>query len=196
MKSHLFVLAMVIACLAAPPAGGDTFTNRRTGQVITGNVLKRDTVGGHSRLLVRTPDGRTGWIWVSQWIITKEPKEKDREKKTTQQPEKTTQRQAPPSLPETELPPFTAAEREKRPIGKIWTDSTGRFSVEAEFVGLSDGQVTLKRQDGKWFRVALERLSLRDQDYVRQLTAPVAKNKRQAEYVGCTGFCGHSDCLF
>jgi len=47
-----------------------------------------------------------------------------------------------------------------------WTDRTGRFSVEAEFLGMTDGKVSLKRKDGVVVKVPLGTLSLADQKYV------------------------------
>ena len=40
-----------------------------------------------------------------------------------------------------------------------WTDVTGKFSVEAQFVELKDGQVRLRKTDGQEITVALEKLS-------------------------------------
>jgi hypothetical protein len=50
-----------------------------------------------------------------------------------------------------------------------WTDITGRHSVEAEFVGLESGVVTLKKQNGHDVRVPLEKLSAEDQRRARDL---------------------------
>jgi hypothetical protein len=55
-----------------------------------------------------------------------------------------------------------------------WTDITGKFSVEADFVESAAGQVTLKRPDGGLIRLPLARLSDADQQHVRSLTAPPA----------------------
>jgi hypothetical protein len=49
-----------------------------------------------------------------------------------------------------------------------WTDSTGTFQVQAEYLGLEDGKVRLKKADGNVIAVPLERLSQADQDFVRQ----------------------------
>ena len=48
---------------------------------------------------------------------------------------------------------------------RIWTDSTGRQKVEAAFVELKDGVVTLKRADGRTVTVPIERLSKGDQQF-------------------------------
>ena len=47
-----------------------------------------------------------------------------------------------------------------------WTDKSGKYSVDAEFISLTDGQVALKRSDGKTIRLALEDLSKADQEQV------------------------------
>lgn len=49
---------------------------------------------------------------------------------------------------------------------RTWTDATGGFRVEAEFVGLADGKVQLKRNDGKVITVPLDKLSEADQRFI------------------------------
>jgi hypothetical protein len=51
---------------------------------------------------------------------------------------------------------------------RTWSDSTGTFKIEATYLGLSDGKVQLKRQDGREISVPLDRLSPQDQQYVQQ----------------------------
>ncbi len=51
---------------------------------------------------------------------------------------------------------------------RTWTDSSGTFTVEAEFVGLNDGKVRLKKRDGKVIAVALSQLSEEGQDFVKR----------------------------
>lgn len=58
-----------------------------------------------------------------------------------------------------------------------WTDSTGKFSVEAELVEVQGEKVILKKADGSVVTVAIARLSETDQQYVtthagRSKTAP------------------------
>jgi len=51
-----------------------------------------------------------------------------------------------------------------------WTDSTGKYTVEAELVHLKDGIVQLKRSDdGRLIPVALSSLSSSDREYVKQV---------------------------
>jgi len=52
-------------------------------------------------------------------------------------------------------------------FGREWTDSTGTYKVEAEYVGVEDGNVVLAK-DGKQVSVPLERLCREDQEYVQQ----------------------------
>jgi len=47
-----------------------------------------------------------------------------------------------------------------------WTDSTGKFSVEAELVEVQGEKVILKKADGSVLAVAIARLSEADQQYV------------------------------
>ncbi len=49
-----------------------------------------------------------------------------------------------------------------------WTDSSGTFSVEAEFVELADGNVLLKKQDGTKIKLPLDKLSSKDQEAARR----------------------------
>ncbi len=63
--------------------------------------------------------------------------------------------------------PNSAKEEQKEPKLRTWTDSTGKFRVEAEFVELKDGKVQLRKQDGKVIDVPLERLSAADQEYIK-----------------------------
>ena len=55
-----------------------------------------------------------------------------------------------------------------------WTDVTGEFSVTGTLIGLKDGKVALKKVDGSTAILPLEKLSVADQDFVREM---VSKNK-------------------
>ena len=50
---------------------------------------------------------------------------------------------------------------------RTWTDSTGKHTVEAEFVDLKDGKVRLKKEDGRTITIPIERLSEADRAYVK-----------------------------
>lgn len=51
---------------------------------------------------------------------------------------------------------------------RIWTDSTGRHTTDAEFVEFKDGMVTLRKPDGNTVSLPIERLTEKDQEYVRK----------------------------
>ena len=55
---------------------------------------------------------------------------------------------------------------------RTWNDATGAFSVEAQFVGVKEGKVMLKKADGKIVAVPLDRLSKEDQDFVAEHPQP------------------------
>ena len=54
------------------------------------------------------------------------------------------------------------------PALRTWTDSTGKFQIEAELVKVEDGKVQLKQKDGQLLAIALEKLSKEDQEYLAQ----------------------------
>jgi len=56
-----------------------------------------------------------------------------------------------------------------------WTDSTGKHSVEAEFLELAGQTVRLRRSDGEVINLPLERLSRFDQQYVQQVAQSSAE---------------------
>ena len=47
-------------------------------------------------------------------------------------------------------------------LARKWTDSSGKFSIEAELVEVKDGDVRLKRTDGKVISIAVSKLSKAD----------------------------------
>jgi len=51
---------------------------------------------------------------------------------------------------------------------RTWKDITGKHSTVAQFIKLTDGNVTLRKRDGTTFSIPLERLSTEDQQCVRQ----------------------------
>jgi hypothetical protein len=55
---------------------------------------------------------------------------------------------------------------------RTWTDSTGKFSVEAELVEVKDGKAVLKKTSGKLTTVPVARLSETDQRYLQSLDQP------------------------
>jgi hypothetical protein len=52
---------------------------------------------------------------------------------------------------------------------RIWHDSSGQFSVEAEFVGYDQGRVRLRKPDGRTVLILREKLCAADREYLREL---------------------------
>lgn len=63
---------------------------------------------------------------------------------------------------------------------RSWTDDTGSHRITAEYLGVSDGQVQLKRTDGLTVRVPLGRLSLNDRMWVSRQVAPIGLTRQLA----------------
>ena len=64
-------------------------------------------------------------------------------------------------------------------LKRTWSDSSGTFTVEAEFLGLEKDTVRLRRADGKELEVPLDQLSEADQKAARKLAeapTPVIDN--------------------
>ena len=55
---------------------------------------------------------------------------------------------------------------------RVWTDKSGVHKLTAEFVKVEEGDVFLRRPDGETIALALSKLSIDDQNYVRDLLAP------------------------
>lgn len=53
-------------------------------------------------------------------------------------------------------------------VVRTWSDASGKFRVEAQFVELADGKVRLQRTDGQVISVPLDRLSPADQAFVAE----------------------------
>jgi tetratricopeptide (TPR) repeat protein len=69
---------------------------------------------------------------------------------------------------------------------RVWTDATGKMQIEAEYVGLQDGQVMLRvAETGKLATVPLDKLSDTDRQYVQSLPADagglLAKDEQKSE---------------
>jgi hypothetical protein len=62
------------------------------------------------------------------------------------------------------------------PTFRTWTDATGKFSIEAKFVGEDGDAVRLVKQDGKELKVLLAKLSEADRKYVESRRTPAAFN--------------------
>ena len=57
------------------------------------------------------------------------------------------------------------------PEYRTWQDITGKFKIEAMFVGLAAGKAQLQKKDGQILSVPIEKLSKTDQQWVRQHVA-------------------------
>lgn len=55
-----------------------------------------------------------------------------------------------------------------------WQDATGKFSIDAEFVSLTGDKIELKRADGKFLTLPLDKLSTVDQEVAKALAAVAA----------------------
>ena len=62
--------------------------------------------------------------------------------------------------------PFSNCEAEDL---RTWTDSTGKYSIEAEFHEFKDSKVHLRRADGTVIAIPASKLSREDQQFVRDL---------------------------
>lgn len=52
-------------------------------------------------------------------------------------------------------------------LAREWSDKTEKFKLQGEYVSSQDGTVKLRGETGKIFRVPLERLSQKDQTFIR-----------------------------
>lgn len=50
---------------------------------------------------------------------------------------------------------------------RTWKSTNGKYSVEADFVGFKDGEVSLRKESGDLIQVPMSRLCPEDQDYVK-----------------------------
>ena len=57
-----------------------------------------------------------------------------------------------------------------------WTDSTGKFRVEAELVVVRSGKVILEKPDGTILTIPLDKLSAADQDFLKGQAPGTAEN--------------------
>jgi hypothetical protein len=66
---------------------------------------------------------------------------------------------------------------------RTWTDSSGKFSVEAEFVETKQDSVVLKKTSGKLITVPVARLSETDRRYLQSLAEPDSRPANGGERV-------------
>ena len=65
-------------------------------------------------------------------------------------------------------PPTVGKKPADEPALRTWTSSNGKFTLQAQCVGVTDGKVQLKISDGKTVTLPLEKLSQADQDYLKE----------------------------
>ena len=58
---------------------------------------------------------------------------------------------------------------------RTWTDKSGQFRIEAEYIDFNGTQVTLKKSDGSTITVPLDRLSEADQKIVQTISQTIEK---------------------
>ena len=56
-----------------------------------------------------------------------------------------------------------------------WTDISGKYQVQAKFVSLKDDTVRLKKSNGRYCRIVLEKLSPADRAFLRGQIGSIAK---------------------
>ncbi|MGE3779793.1 MAG: c-type cytochrome domain-containing protein, partial [Pirellulaceae bacterium] len=57
-------------------------------------------------------------------------------------------------------------------LAREWTDSTGKFRVQADLVAVRGENVILEREDGKILTIPIERLSVADREFLKSPPAP------------------------
>ncbi len=76
---------------------------------------------------------------------------------------------APPDPPATDPPVIEDDPFSSNDSGKLrtWTDASGKYQVEAVLVSASDGVIRLKKSNGRYCRIVMDKLSLLDQAHVQ-----------------------------
>lgn len=75
------------------------------------------------------------------------------------------------STPKVAESPEAAAAAAKLAGMRTWTDSTGTFKVDAEFVSFKNGTLELRKADGKVIKLTTDKLSAGDQEIARFLAS-------------------------
>jgi hypothetical protein len=70
-------------------------------------------------------------------------------------------------IPDTSGDESRAPQETPSPQFRTWTDSTGKFSVEAVWIGTDGNGVTLEKRDGKTVTLPIDRLSNADQEWIQ-----------------------------
>ena len=66
-------------------------------------------------------------------------------------------------------------------FGRIWSDASGAYQLEAEAISFNDSMVVLKKPTGELVALELKDLSTEDQEYVRSQEAKDAERKAAEE---------------
>lgn len=61
---------------------------------------------------------------------------------------------------------------------RTWTDRSGSFKVEAEFIGLNDGKIHLHKSNGVKIAVPVEKMSNGDLEYVERATGKSLEDEK------------------
>jgi hypothetical protein len=59
-----------------------------------------------------------------------------------------------------------APEKPRRDVMRVWTDSTGKFQIEAKLVGVEGGKAKLAKPDGTVIHVPIDKLSEADRKFI------------------------------
>src|SRR3954467_299164 len=62
-------------------------------------------------------------------------------------------------------------------LGRIWTDSTGKYSIEANLIAFNESTVILQRPDHQLGQVPIDKLSQADREYLKSKEAGDAAKK-------------------
>ena len=80
-----------------------------------------------------------------------------------------TSRSKVPTSPTRSSPPSNLSKPDPNKI-RTWTDRTGSYKVEAQFLGYSDGEIQLHKLNGVKISVSMQKMSLSDVQYVERIT--------------------------
>lgn len=72
---------------------------------------------------------------------------------------------------------FTALLTPNVALARIWTDATGKYTIEADLIAYNDSTVVLQRSDHQLGQVPIEKLSQADRDYLKGKDASDAAKK-------------------
>ena len=67
-------------------------------------------------------------------------------------------------------------------FARQWTDSTGKFSVEAELVSLNADTVVLQKANHEVIAIPLDKLSAKDREYLKSKEVTDAQEQQSKQY--------------